>query len=691
MIRNNRATAALAVSALAFGGVVAAAPQATAAPGECIAPTTTVNVYSFNDFHGRINNAAALFTPVEADRAANGEDRVLLTSAGDNIGGSTFVSVAGNDGPTTDVLNAAGVEAIAVGNHEFDKGWAALSARITGGDFDMPISGANVYDAGTTTVASPLVEYSLFTKGGVTIAFIGAVTSELPSLVSPAGIADLSVGDPVAQVNRVAAQLVDGDESNGEAEIIIASIHEGAGDGSSDAASQAAASADFDNIYSHISDDIDVVFNGHTHQIYTWQTASGAELVQAGQYGSNLARVELSIDATNRGLCQATSEILDPAETPDASLARISAIQSTVAAAEVEAELIGQDVIGSTTEAISTPADGSSGTRNQESPMSNAVAQMFYDQLSDGDTEFIGIQNPGGNRSSINAGDVTYQEAALVLPFANSLFTTQITGAQFKTVLEQQWQRDSAGAVPSRPFLQLGLSKNVSYTYDESLPEGQRITSISINSAPIDPAATYTVGSGSFLISGGDNFRELANGTNTTDTGRIDLEAWVEWVRQNSPLSPDYSKRGVSVTESGTELVEGGDGITFTLGDILADGVAPQTLDMLLDATGEAVSPQLFNSVITAYIGNVEVGTAPVSEGVGTIRLRLPEGTKVPAGDQIIRFAVEASGTQIFWPVTVVLHDDAPSTVSPSPTRPPRRRRTPLPRGCRRPAPDRAG
>ena len=45
---------------------------------------------------------------------------------------------------------------------------------------------------------------------GVTIGFVGAVTEELPSLVSPAGIEDISVGSPVDAANRVADQLTDG-------------------------------------------------------------------------------------------------------------------------------------------------------------------------------------------------------------------------------------------------------------------------------------------------------------------------------------------------------------------------------------------------------------------------------------------------------------------------------------------------
>ena len=74
-----------------------------------------------------------------------------------------------------------------------------------------------------------------------------------------------------------------------------------------------------------------------------------------------------------------------------------------------------------------------------------------------------------------------------MLPFVNNLWTTSLTGAQFKTLLEQQWQTNPDGTVPSRAYLQLGLSKNVNYTYDAARAAGDRITSIRVNGSLIDP------------------------------------------------------------------------------------------------------------------------------------------------------------------------------------------------------------
>src|SRR3954451_20639305 len=132
----------------------------------------------------------------------------------------------------------------------------------------------------------------------------------------------------------------------------------------------------------------------------------------------------------------------------------------------------------------------------------------------------IAFMNPGGLRADLNGTgtgsprDVTYRQAADVQPFANELINKTMTGAQIRAVLEQQWQRDASGNVPSRPFLRLGVSKGFKYTYVETAVtvngtatfQGQ-VTGMWLNGTPIDPATTYSVTVNSFLASGGDNFR----------------------------------------------------------------------------------------------------------------------------------------------------------------------------------------
>jgi len=570
-----RFTAGLAALCLGLGTHLMAQPRAVAEPVSCT-PTSTVSVFTYNDFHGRLTNAAALFTPVEKARTSQGDANVALISSGDDIGGSTFESMADDDNPTLKVMAAAGLSARTVGNHEFDKGWSDLAGRVNSAVPGVDQLGANVYLKGTRQVASPLKAYTTFKVGELDVAVIGAVTGDLPSLVSPAGISDLTIGDPVDAVNETVSQLPEG------IDLIIASIHEGAPNGKGTGDEQAAVSPNFRKMWTEIDPRIRVVVGGHTHQTYSWTNDKGQLFTQAGSYAAALNELKAGVtgDGALCGISNTTIRI-DP-KAFDTSLPRVREITDIVSAATAKADEIGAQVIGRATEAISTPT-GNSDVRDVESPMSNMVAQMFREVLGGDDPYFIGVQNPGGTRDSFDSGEITYKEAALALPFANTLMATRLTGAQFKTVLEQQWQRNDKGEIPSRPFLRLGLSSNVSYTYDESRPEGDRITSVFVGGSPVDPERLYTVGSTSFLIAGGDNFREFAKGTGTRDTGRVDLEAWTDWVKTRQTLSPSYVKRGLSLVDAPTEINRNGGTATFNFDVPGGDAKAREGIDFLLN------------------------------------------------------------------------------------------------------------
>ncbi|WP_425307206.1 5'-nucleotidase C-terminal domain-containing protein [Ammonicoccus fulvus] len=641
----------------------------------CSTSPAQITVLNFNDFHGRIATASpdtvGFFGQIESYRAAAGEANSLVLSNGDNIGGSLFASFIQDDNPTIDILNAADLDATSVGNHEFDRGWDDLNGRVqTRADF--PLLGANVYNAGTTTAALP--EYAIFDKAGVKVAVIGAVTGDLPSLVSPAGISSLSIGDPVDAVNRVAAQLSDGNAANGEADVIIAEYHEGAA-GSGDLATELAGSAIFSKIVNQTSPAVDAIFNAHSHQAYTFAApvpgAAGETrpVVQSGSYASLIGKVELGLNADGEVECYTMANEAVTMTTADAvaNYPRAAAIKTIVDATVAEAAVIGAQSVGNATAPIQrgliVGSDGRvSDNRAVESTMTDLVAEMFRQQLGAGADDFIGVQNPGGTRADFDAGEITYAEAAAVLPFANTLMTTQLTGAQVKTMLEQQWQRTAAGEVPSRPYLQLGLSANVTYTYDESRAEGDRITSISVNGAPIDPAKLYTIGSGSFLIAGGDNFHVIADGTNTRDSGRVDLEAWVDFIKAEATVSPDYARQAVSVSSPLPTTIAVDTPVTLQVGvPQVGTPVAADTLDFF---TGTVDNTEIVATLVTSA-GEVQVGRAPVVDGrVEALTILVPAGTA--NGAAVLKLVASPSGTTVTLPVTIT--GGGTGTASPEPS-----------------------
>jgi 5'-nucleotidase len=669
--------------AVLSAGASAPAPTPTATSTPTATPEGPVDLtlLNINDFHGRIDSNTVQFAgTVESLRAEAGEDSTLFLSAGDNIGASLYASASQQDQPTIDVLDALELATSAVGNHEFDQGFADLTGRVADAA-DWTYLGANVYLAGTDTPA--LEEYEIFEIDGLRVAVIGAVTVETPTLVSPGGITDIRFGDPVEAVNRVAAELTEGDL----ADVIIAEYHEGAGAGAPDGSTleQEVALTDtaFSSIVTDTSAAVDAIFTGHTHKQYAWDAPVPGEpgatrpVLQTGNYGEFVGRIVLTVDPDTDEVLDYTAEnvarpVLEDEEltAADAALVaeypRVAEVETIVTEALEQAAVTGNVAVGDITQDI-TRASSTPGTvtedRAAESTLGNLVADALVDALADpevGGAE-IGVVNPGGIRADLTYatspaqegdGVATVAEANAVLPFVNNLWTLSLTGAQFKTVLEQQWQLDEEGNVPSRPFLNLGLSSNVSYTYDESRAQGDRVTSITVDGAAIDPAREYRIGSFNFLLQGGDNFREFVNGTDVRDSGLVDRDAWISYITNNSPIAPSFERRSVSVTGLPVEpLVQGA-----------AASVTLSRLD--LTSLGSPVTTE----VSAAFEGSSAAAVvSPVTAGTATVAFTVPGDVE---GDTTLVVAADETGTTVRIPLTVTAAAD-PGTPDPgTPTTP---------------------
>ncbi|CAN5524746.1 hypothetical protein BH10ACT1_BH10ACT1_07230 [soil metagenome] len=510
-----------------------------------------VQILGINDFHGRIEplTVAGAGTPPAANTTGGAAQLAGLVdklradnpltdfvSAGDNIGASTFVSAVDDDKPAIDALDAAGLDVSATGNHEFDKGYADLHDRVEP-LADFPILGANVYQAdGTTRALDP---YFVKQNGSVKVGYIGVVTEQTPSLVSPDGIAGLQFHDPVAEVEAVATQLKDGNAANGEADVIVVLAHEGAAETTS-----SVADLEDDPVFGEfvdLSNKVDAIFSGHTHQGYALSVpvpgGGTRPVVQTGEYGKNLAKVTLTLDPVTKDVTASTQALV-----PVTDITPVNAdVKAIVDAAVSNAALLGSEVVGQATAAIRRdPA------RATESVEANFIADVQLDatKAAGRGGAQIAFMNPGGVRADIEAGEVTYSELFNVQSFSNDVFTKSFTGAQIKEVLEQQWQ--PAGA--ARPKLALGISKGFTFSYDPAAAVGSHITAMALGGVAIDPAGTYRVTMNSFLAAGGDNFTTLGLGTNRTTPGDNDLSMLVDHFRANSPVTADPVLRSTVVT-----------------------------------------------------------------------------------------------------------------------------------------------
>lgn len=613
-----------------------------------IAPVE-IEILTVNDFHGRLEagsgipGAAQMGGMVNYWRALNAN--TTFVGAGDFIGASTFTSFIQNDQPTIDVLNEIGLNTSSFGNHEFDQGRADVDDRILDAA-DWPYLAANLYDRATNEPAYD--EYFVQEFDGVTVGFIGAVTEALPELVSPAGIESLEVRSIVTEVNRVADYLQDGNATNGEADVLVLLVHEGAA--TTNIASATDNSA-FGQIVMGLSSDVSAIVSGHTHLAYDHEvTVPGMDrprlVISAGQYGANYGHLDLSVNPVTKEILGFSGEVLPIAGfTPDPEVAAI--VADAVAVAAVQGAVKVGDIEDSMFRAVQNPTSTTPFPENRggESTLSNFVADVQLWATADAAAE-IAFMNPGGLRADLvygstgpndPDGNVTYAEAAAVQPFANTLTTLTLTGAQIKSVLEEQWQ--PAGA--QRPFLKLGVSASLEYTYDPTAAAGSRITSITVSGDPIDPAASYKVVANSFLAAGGDNFGTLAQGTNRADSGRVDLQSMVDYFKANPVVGVDYEQRAVGVVFSAPGPYAVGDQVTLNLSSLLFSrgGPTAATVEVALGAT----------VLGTAAIDPTIVDTTD-EQGRAAVTIAIPAGV---SGPQVLTVTVPETGTVIEVPIEV--------------------------------------
>ncbi len=647
------------------------------------ATTTDVQILGTNDFHGRLANnstgteagAAVLAGAVKELRGNN--PNTVFAAAGDLIGASTFESFIQDDKPTIDALNEAGLEVSAVGNHEFDKGYDDLVNRVMAdynaetnprGGAEWKYLGANVKfkDDGSDALEGTWIKE----MNGVQVGFVGTVTEHLPELVSPGGISEIEVTDVVDATNDAADDL----KAEG-ADVVVMLVHEGAPN-TNCATMDDDPTSDFGSIITGVNDNVDAIVSGHTHLAYDcsfpvagWggRPVTDRPVVSAGQYGSNLNRLVFTVDNATGQVQAKTQQLLALKTGQTANYPSDPATAQIVQDAVNEAAVLGAQPLGE----IAGPfnrgkiADGTTENRGAESTLGNLVAevQRWATENPESGSAEIAFMNPGGLRADM-VGDgtgafprtLTYRQAANVQSFANTLVNMQLTGADIENALEQQWQ--PAGA--SRPFLRLGASKGFTYTFEPpaaGTPAGTKgeVTHMWLNGEPIDPAQIYSVTVNSFLSTGGDNFPAFNNGTEKRDTGKVDLEAMVDYMAEfanpeegDEPLPVDYTQRavGIKFPAAAPASYQPGDTVAFDVSS-WSFTTAPDAKDteVVVSLNGDEIgSFPLDNAAPVALPGFDDQGRAAVS-------FTLPVGT--PSGEQVLTLTGETTGTTTEVPITV--------------------------------------
>jgi 2',3'-cyclic-nucleotide 2'-phosphodiesterase (5'-nucleotidase family) len=476
---------------------------------------TTIRIISTNDFHGALEarpdgnfgmrggaaQVAAMIRRAESE--CSGSCASVYLDAGDEFQGTPASNLAFGR-PVTDLFNALGLAASAIGNHEFDWGVDTLRARMRQAHYAM--LAANVHFTDGSNV--PWIRQdTIVVRGDVKIGIIGIATPLTPSTTKAANVTGLRFDDPVATVNAHAKSL----RARG-ADLVIVVEHDGAF-----CARDTGCRGEIIDLAQRITEPVDAIVSGHTHSLVN-TTVKGIPIVQALSSGRAIGVIDLPVDRSARA---ATREEV-----------RMVATDSVTGDPTIEPLLRGatQSVASIVARPIVTVSEEMSRRGDQY-----ALGNLIADAQRAAAHADVGVMNNGGIRADLHAGPASYGSLFEIQPFANMLVRLTVRGRDLRTYVE---------SFVSRGAPRVHVSGVVA-TYDLSRPAGSRIVSVTVGGAPIDDARDYTVAFTDFMATGGEGL-VLANASKKNEPlGVIDLDALIAFAqsRPGGALRPDGAPR----------------------------------------------------------------------------------------------------------------------------------------------------
>lgn len=504
-------------------------------------------------FYGGVDRMASVIMKAEAAAKATGAT-VLKLNAGDaflpgprwnasKVNLTTSFTDGGQDFYDAIAMRRIGFDAAVIGNHEFDEGaiTAARFATVSGTTY---LSSNLNFNATTEfqnlAAAGKVAPYKIVTTDtGHKVALIGATTPLLPTISSPGAVNLLGYSAAATDLQNLQAMtaLVQGQVNSARA-----------------------AGATTVVLMSHLQNwnnernvvipalrGVDVVLSGGGHELM----ADSDDRLLPLDSRAIAGMPQMVADADGKPVAVVTSNfgnryVGELNLTIDDATGKVSSVDSSrmlrVSGAAADADAVAGDSFLKMTvvdpvkayiDVLNTTKIGTSevflaglqrgavgakgsfiaGVRNAETNLGNLVADAMRFT---GRTE-VAIQNGGGIRADIAAGDVTVGDTFNVLPFTNLVKTAQVvSAAQLKGVLEHSVATASPEGAVSGRFAQISGMRVV---YDTGLAVGNRVVSIMLDDGEMlvadgAVASTRTVSLAAidFIANGGDGYPFAALG-----------------------------------------------------------------------------------------------------------------------------------------------------------------------------------
>ncbi len=453
---------------------------------------------------------------------------VLLFDGGDFSQGKSLVNYYKGTN-VGDYMVAAGYDAITLGNHELDFGFDALLENVaTLEAAGIKVLSANFLKKGTT---EPYFgDNTVFEFDGLKVGVFGLETAETLTKVNPEYVKGIEIADK-AEMFAIAEAQVKELEAAG-CDVIVAIGHLGV-----DAESTGRRSTD---LLEEV-EGIDLFIDGHSHTEMDGGQMVGETLVTST--GSYLANVGVVVydkaAATFEASLMTAEEFAAEVGTYDAAteaivgedVAEVSAAYSAIIG-ETLHDLNGNKAPGVRTEETNL---GDFGPDAYVYAAKKYVEEMGMDIVVDG-----GIQNGGGIRASIPAGEISMDTLVTVFPFGNTVALVTITGEQLLEALEASTfcTPEAVGGFPQVSGIKFTLNTSVEFVSGDQYPDstyyapanpGSRVTIESVGGKAWKADEEYTIAVNNFMAAGGDTFYVLKEGSFSYDTEIVDSEALIDY------------------------------------------------------------------------------------------------------------------------------------------------------------------
>ncbi len=484
---------------------------------------------------------------------------LLLLHAGDAVQGTLYFTCF--DGSLDyDFLNLLGVDAMTFGNHEFDRGTSPIPGWIARSRFSWVST--NIDFSKEPAIASLVRPYVIKTLHGESVALLGVTTETTPQ--STIGSGDTVFRNAVESVREQVAAL----SASGINKILLLS-HLG---------------YEQDKALAGQVSGVDVIVGGHSHTLLadghglsnigltpegpypTVVKASDGKLVlvlQAWKWGLVLGRIEIEFSEDGEVIGYRAAPVMPVGETFRNQAGAVDGgseaywqirrkLEETGIVQIVPEDPTVMDALKPYTAKLERFRSEQVAVATRDMPIGpdDGPGPLVADSMLKAVPEAaVAVMNYGGVRKGFSAGPITLADVLEVLPFANPLIRVHLSGAQLKQTLEDalefiyaKYGHDTDAA----PYL-----AGARMIVQPSAPYGSRIQSLSIRDEtgeyrPVQEQAVYPTVVNAFVAGGGDGFEIIAK-TPGEDTGIIDSDAFLDYLKQLGTIPVDVTSAAAFV------------------------------------------------------------------------------------------------------------------------------------------------